>query len=355
MSGNKKNSNEDFDASWIPVVILMVVCWPVGLFLLYRKLKQFSSARRTAQRRRSVTTVGGILLGMGALNLITRAFGGMLSTLFTALGGAALLGIGSAMKRRERLFQKYRAVAADRDIVDIGEFAAAIPASYEKAAKDLQDMIDEGLFGEWAYLDHQRMALVLDSRTAPPPDSKPQPQSEPRPQSRPEPQTEPQTEPQDGSLDGQFRAKVEEIRRANIAIQDEQVSADIQRIEDATASIFRLVNQRPEKLNQIHTFMNYYLPTTLKLLDAYSQLERQSVQGENIRSSKQNIEKMISQLAWAFEQQLDQMFEADARDISSDIKVLERMMAKDGLSENPYTLPRRPSQGAAQAVQRKPE
>jgi hypothetical protein len=108
--------------------------------------------------------------------------------------------------------------------------------------------------------------------------------------------------------------------------------------------------------------MNYYLPTTLKLLSAYAELEKQTVAGDNIRSSREAIEKMLSQLVFGFEQQLDQMFEADALDISSDITVLERMMAKDGLSENPYQLPKRPAKakkteeitltlGGAQAAQ----
>ena len=77
--------------------------------------------------------------------------------------------------------------------------------------------------------------------------------------------------------------------------------------------------------------MNYYLPTTLKLLKAYARLEKQAVAGENIKSSRQEIERILDKLTEGFRQQLDRLFQADAIDISSDIDVLETMMAKDGL------------------------
>ena len=123
-----------------------------------------------------------------------------------------------------------------------------------------------------------------------------------------------------------------EMRRLNDAIEDTVISQRIDQLEQATSKIIDQVLAHPEKLPQIRKFMNYYLPTTMKLLKSYSLLERQSYQGENIVASRHDIEEILGTLVHAFEKQLDQLFAADAVDISSDITVLETMIAKDGLS-----------------------
>lgn len=78
--------------------------------------------------------------------------------------------------------------------------------------------------------------------------------------------------------------------------------------------------------------MSYYLPTTLKILRAYAQLEDQEVAGENITAAMERIEGMMDKVVEGFEKQLDQLFQGDALDITSDVEVLERMLSKDGLS-----------------------
>lgn len=78
--------------------------------------------------------------------------------------------------------------------------------------------------------------------------------------------------------------------------------------------------------------MSYYLPTTLKILRAYGQLEDQEVSGENITAAMHRIEGMMDKVVEGFEKQLDQLFQTDAMDITTDVEVLERMLSKDGLS-----------------------
>ena len=131
---------------------------------------------------------------------------------------------------------------------------------------------------------------------------------------------------------GQYYSIIKEIRELNAEITDASVSARVDKIEEITAKIFRTVEDKPEKLPQIKSFMSYYLPTTLKLLHSYATLEKQGVAGENIDSAKQNIERVLDNVVKGFTQQLDLLFKSDYLDISTDIEVLESMMAKDGLS-----------------------
>ena len=80
--------------------------------------------------------------------------------------------------------------------------------------------------------------------------------------------------------------------------------------------------------------MDYYLPMTVKLLGAYEELDRQPVQGENILNSKKEIEDTLDTLNNAFAKLLDNLFEDTAWDVSSDISVLQTMLAQEGLMED---------------------
>jgi len=136
----------------------------------------------------------------------------------------------------------------------------------------------------------------------------------------------------------EFEKIISEIRQLNVEILDEAVSAKIDRIEEVTGKIFKLVEEVPAKRDRIHSFMNYYLPSTLKLLHSYSMLERQGIDGENIAEAKGRIENILDKLAAGFEQQLDQLFREDALDISADVQVLETMMKRDGLTEEKFGI-----------------
>ena len=98
--------------------------------------------------------------------------------------------------------------------------------------------------------------------------------------------------------------------------------------------IFDRVEQNPASVGDIRKLMEYYLPTTIKLLQAYQDLDAQPVQGENIISSKKEIEKTLDTLNMAFEKLLDDLFQETAWDVSTDISVLHTMLAQEGLTED---------------------
>ena len=146
---------------------------------------------------------------------------------------------------------------------------------------------------------------------------------------------------------------ISEMKRLNDSIQDETISRQIDRLEEISGKIFAKVQAEPKKLPQIRKFMSYYLPTTLKLLNAYDRMSEQGVSGENIDGTLQRVETMMGTIVQAFEKQLDSLFGAEALDISTDIVVLDNMMAREGLVDDP--IHRSQSQPkAADAVNSKP-
>lgn len=125
---------------------------------------------------------------------------------------------------------------------------------------------------------------------------------------------------------------IAEMKRLDDNIEDPGISADIVRLEQVSQKIFAEVKRDPKKLPQIQKFMDYYLPTTLKLLNAYDRASSTGISGENVDATKAKVEGMMRTIVAAFEKQLDALYGAEALDISTDITVLETMMAREGLA-----------------------
>ena len=139
-------------------------------------------------------------------------------------------------------------------------------------------------------------------------------------------------DPQVAALEKERDRAISEMRRLNDAIQDENISAQIDHLEEVTGKILDQVIQQPKKQPQIRRFLNYYLPTTLKLLNAYDRMDAVGVSGSNIDTTKEKVEKMLDTVCRAFDKQLDALFGEEALDISTDITVMENLLAQEGLT-----------------------
>lgn len=335
---------KSFNPPWALVIIMLAAFWPVGLYLLWRKLCAMQSVN--SQKRNRRMTNGAI--AMVLLGLLTAYSSRPTTGIFLLAGGAALLAYEFYLKRRDARFQRFKAYLGDRPTASLEDIASAMGVSPSACQNTLEAMLQEGVLPKGAYLDVGRGLYVRHSRYAPQED----PDLSSRPQAAPEAPPAPEQKAPGAKGPGVpspeemvYLDTLTQLSQVNQSIADEKVSSQIQRIEHIAGNIFDIVTQHPEKRGQIHTFMNYYLPTALKLLSAYAQLEKQGVEGENIQSSKEAIEKLLDQLVWAFERQNDQMFASDALDIQSDIKVMQTMMARDGLGQS--ALDGRPFAAAA--------
>lgn len=145
----------------------------------------------------------------------------------------------------------------------------------------------------------------------------------------------PEPEPADPELAALKKERdraIIEIRRLNDNIADPGISRQIDHIESTTRKIFDYILEKPEKKGQVRTFLNYYLPTTIKLLNEYDRMDNLGVSGENIDSAKRKIAGMLDSVCAAFDKQLDALFSDTAMDVSAEITVLEQMMQQQGLS-----------------------
>lgn len=236
---------------------------------------------------------------------------GALTCALFLTGGLAMLGSGLKRRRQGKRFLKYLGLIGSRSVIPVSALAKAAGISRARVLEDLQDMLDKGVLTT-GYLDFSRDLLVLSADGIP----------------DEEPAAEP--EPEEPAQDD--NAILAQIRAVNDAIPDPVMSAKIDRIETITGKILEYQRSNPGKDSQLRSFLNYYLPTTLKILHSYAQLDAQGVEGENITAAKQRIEGMMDKVVEGFEKQLDKLFADSAMDISSDVAVLEQMLEKDGLS-----------------------
>ena len=350
-TSSSKPSNSDM-GSWIFIAVMFAVAWPIGLILLISKLTEDGRSTKKSGSKKKQTKSGvksavsgvtrspndsagtarvlkivgialaaiGALATLGTLSDLPYAleYGYLLSLMedlfvsagFLAGGGALLWGSGR-MTRRMRRFAKYLAVAGDAQSVPIARLAAAAEVSERRVERDLEIMIDKGMWGEGAYVDLSADKLFRSAQAG-----------AEHYRSKEMPVTPPQ------AAQG-YSGMLRQIRAANDRIADPVLSTKIDRLEEIAGRIFRLIENEPEKKAKASTFLNYYLPTTQKLLDSYAEFEEAGVSGGNLSQAKRKIEQTMDNIVLGFERQLDELYRTDTLDIDSDIRVMETMLRRD--------------------------
>lgn len=385
--GKTKKKNDVDVGGWILIAALFAFgLWPIGLIALISKLsdkpKKVSSPRsgtrtstspnanatarstnkvektvvKTAKKMnrapkasdktsRILSIVGAAITAIFGISLVTMlgeviAYGWysyMMEELLPMCGffagGVAMLVAGQRMKRRSARVARYLAVMGKRGYIAVDELCAVTGKSRKKIESDLDYMVEKGLLGAGAYLDSGRGIFFRSAdafadyanATAKKENVTPKEANE--------------------GYAGALRA----IRSANDRIADPVLSEKIDHLETVAGKIFREVEEHPEKQQQAATFLNYYLPTTLKLLDSYAKFEEAGIEGENLSRAQERIEETMDALIKGFDKQLDDLYRNEAMDIDSDIRVMENMLRRDTASvEDDFGL------GGA-AVQRAPD
>ena len=238
-------------------------------------------------------------------------------------GGLYMLGTGIGMSRKQKRLRLYMGVIGTRNSVFLADLASAAGVSQKKVIDDLQDFLADGTL-PMGYIDRASGRLVFTDQGYEHVPTAAQPQKEVKKDPEAEKKEQAKQEDKDNDI-------LRQIKLVNDAIPDPEMTRKIDRIGEITGKILDYQRRNPGKSGELRQFLNYYLPTTLKILQAYAQLEAQGVEGENISAAKERIEGMMDKVVEGFEKQLDQLFKADAMDIATDVEVLERMLDKDGL------------------------
>ena len=262
------------------------------------------------------------------------------------LVASVALGIkGSRQEGLAKRFRRYQQVIGERTFCLIEELSAAIGKQPKFVQKDLRKMIRDGFFPQ-GYLDKKETCLITDQQTY-----QQYLQTEKAYEVRAQEaqadgrkagaqQASASTAAPHGSeyqeLLAEGQSYIRHIHTCNDKIEDPVISEKLDRMEMIVTRIFTEAGRNPDIADDLKKMMSYYLPTTKKLLDAYCELDEQPVPGENIETTKQEIAATLDTLNNAFAKLLDDLFEEKAWDISSDISVLNTMLAQEGLTEGAF-------------------
>lgn len=279
-----------------------------------------------------ITLIGSVIT---AFDVVSGLIIGIFAVAFISF--AVMTYVGVDMVRTVGRFRQYVSVLRDREFCDIKEIASATGRDVRKVLKDVKKMITKGWFCQ-GHLDEKESCLMVSEHawnqyTALMEDMKQRKAEEQAAQKKMREEYD-RLSPEVQKIVQAGDEYVRKIKAANDAIPGEVISAKISRMELLVDRIFDRVEQNPDSVNDMRRMMDYYLPTTMKLLEAYEELDVQPVQGENIISSKKEIEDTIDTLNIAFEKLLDSLFQDTAWDVSSDISVLHTMLAQEGLTED---------------------
>ena len=351
--------NGDLGA-WILIAVMFALCWPVGLILLLGKLgeggkrprRQAEAQSRTAQAAvqrvtktpeytargaKTMKLIGAVLGLVGAFLLLRELdltlgyaieYGEwlyLLRQIFYPVGmlagGLSLLLGSGVLKRRQRRFATYLRTAGQRQAVPLDYLSRAADVPRRRVERDIDLMLEKGLWGDEAYADRGSGMLFRSQEAA-------VAYFDAANRAKAEREQTAQTAP---APEG-YAAVLTQIRELNDRIDDASLSAKIDRIEQVSGRIFRLIEEDGDKRAAAGTFLNYYLPTTLKLLESYADFEEAGVSGENLNQAKEKIENTMDSIVALFERQLDELYRTDAMDIDSDIRVMETMLRRDTAS-----------------------
>lgn len=336
--------------------------------------------RKISRASGTGSIVGGIvLLVMAGFSFLESLFSGLMglfsavgSGFFSAVGitslvltlGLAVLGGILVKKGRERKqlvkdYYEYGKIAGTSEYLEINKIARATGQSRETVLKNLETMISEDMIPA-AWFDRQKTTLMLSEQLYNEYlelERQRQEQEAEKAREKVKERTfanggvvvdeeaflnadaDLRPRPEDAKLPAQARKIVEEgllymgrIREANRQIGDEEISDELLHLETTMNRIIEQIRKDPGSAQNLRRLMVYYLPTTMKLLQAYIELDRQPSAGENIVTTKQEIREALGTINIAFENLLDGLFQDMAWDISSDISVMKTMMAQDGLT-----------------------
>ena len=276
-------------------------------------------------------TAGALGIASLFIGSIASKIGTVMMIFLPAMVLSAIMGIcGNRLRKKIKRFRSYVKTLNGKPYANVKDLAKSVRKSEKFVRKDLKRMIDKRMFLE-GHLDKNGVCFMATDDAYEQYIETERNMEERKAEEARKPKTQLSEDVKKVIEEG--NRYIEEIRRSNDAIPGVEISNKIYHLENVIRRIFQRVEKHPELINDLHKFMDYYLPTTMKLLNAYEELDKQDMLGENIKTAKQEIENTLDTINVAFENLLDSFYKETAWDVSSDISVLKTMFAQEGLTE----------------------
>ena len=297
-------------------------------------------------------TFGGIgTAGFGIPAFILLALGlaghpivlslGVIGFLPFAIASGALLKSGCDRLGRISRFERYKRCIGTKALCAVRSLSGAVGLPEKKVRREIESMIAKGYFLQ-GHMDDEKSCLILDDETYQLYLQSKEQVENARRQGRGTANASTQEASSSAassknSKDVQRALEVgmeyiRQIRQINDELPQPVITEKLSHLEEVIGLIYLRVEKTPEKLSSLKHFTDYYLPTTMRLVTAYRDLDH--VDTENARQSKEQIERTLDTINDAFDKLLDSLYEEDRMNIQADIAVLKTLLAQEGLVDD---------------------
>lgn len=254
--------------------------------------------------------------------------------ILTAISGGFIV-LGAEHRKFLNRAKRYARICGEKMYARLSQIAAATGITERKLKRDIRKMLKKGVYPE-GYLDEDETTLMLSSDVY-------RDYEQMMGRMRAE-EAELRAAAQAGNLTGEEKSEldimisegmeaVRKLHELNDDIPGEVISRKLDCLEGLLKQMFDRVRDHPEQMDRMHKLMDYYLPTMLKLVEAYAEYDKVSAPGKEIIQAKAEIEKTLDTINEAFVQLLNNLFQDSVWDVTSDAQVLTTMLTQEGLAQ----------------------
>ncbi len=263
-------------------------------------------------------------------SLMTPAFITCLCLMVSSIG---MIAGGVSIRKMISRAKRYARICGTKMYSQLSRIAAATGMTEKEIRKDIKKMLKKGYYPE-GYLDDEGTTLMLSESvyrdyTSMKSSQKAQAQAEAEAKLSNSEKSELDQMVEEGM------EAVKKLHKLNENIPGEVISGKLDLLEDILRQIFERVKVHPEQMDRMHKLMDYYLPTMLKLVEAYAEYDKVSAPGKEILEAKSEIENTLDTINEAFVQLLNNLFQDSVWDVTSDAQVLTTMLTQEGLAKEP--------------------
>jgi len=329
----------------------------------YRDIAQEDIARHTAQRdslkkspnvrvrfedKGLISGLFQIILGFpfaltGLATTITGIFHvpeALVAGLVLLIGGMLVTIKGAKKLKLRNIAKRYRDYCKGKGYVSIEDIVNSTGEDKEKVIKNVKKILNKGFFPE-GYIDEQNTTLMVSKKVYEQYLATENNRKELEREELEKKRAGKMTDAEQTELNvmiSKGRDYMNRLHQLNDNIPGEVITGKLNRLENILGEIFNRVGEHPEQMVNCRKLMDYYLPTMIKLVEAYEEYDKVSHPGEDITKAKAEIEKTLDIINQAFVELLNKLYQSSVWDVTAEAKVLKTMLQQEGLAEDDLTL-----------------
>lgn len=262
----------------------------------------------------------------------SSAFFGSLVCLIMTIAGLLMSRHFHNKMKLEKNFNRYRLEVADNRVVAVEDFATAVSLPPIDVVKDLQKLISDGYFPQGRIVENGQLFLLDQGAYKAYKENYKNTsisvKENPRPIEQENKESEEDKQDDRNIAIGKY---IENLSLQIDSIKNVEFKDEVGKLLSILHAIKKAIQQDPGRIEDLNKFVDYYTPTTIKLIDRYIEFEQSPVPIDSMNKSRHDIEKSIKTVVSAYENLLNELYKEDLLELSAEMDVMNTVLTQDGL------------------------